>query len=57
MTDANEFLEGWFAAFYRFDGLILVLEAFFDETGSGDDDELTAVAGVRLRQTRAGSLY
>ena len=45
MTDAKEFLEGWFAAFYRFDGLILVLQAFFDETGSGENDELTAVAG------------
>ena len=45
MSDAKEFLEGWFAAFYQFDGLILVLQAFFDETGSGENDELTAVAG------------
>ena len=45
MTDAKEFLDGWFAAYYRFDGLILVLQAFFDATGSGTDEHLTAVAG------------
>jgi len=45
MTDAKEFLEGWFAALYRFDGLILVFHAYFDETGSGENDALTAVAG------------
>ena len=45
MTDAKEFLEGWFAALYRFDGLILVFHAYFDETGSGENDPLTAVAG------------
>ena len=41
---ASEFLEGWFAAFYRFDGLILVLQAFFDETLGGKGN-FTAVAG------------
>lgn len=45
MTDAKEFLGGWFAGIYRFDGLILVLHAYFDETGSGENDPLTAVAG------------
>ena len=45
MTDAKEFLEGWFAAFYRFDGLILVLHAYFDETGGSEDKDVTGVAG------------
>ena len=45
MSKASEFLEGWFAAFYRFDGLILVLQAFFDETGGHESHEIAAVAG------------
>ena len=45
MSDAKEFLEGWFAALYRFDGLIVVLQAFFDETGGHESHEVTAVAG------------
>jgi hypothetical protein len=45
MSTYADFLEGWFAAFYRFDGYVLVLEAFFDETGGTEDDAVTAVAG------------
>ena len=45
ISDSTEFLEGWFAAFYRFDGLILVLQAFFDETGGHESHDVTAVAG------------
>ena len=40
-----EFLTGWFAGLYRFDGLILVLQGYFDETGGHDTAALTAVAG------------
>ena len=45
MNNPAEFLEGWFAAFYKFDGAILVLQAFFDETGGHETHAITAVAG------------
>lgn len=45
MRYEKEFFKSWFAAFYRFDGLILMLEVFFDATGSGKDDSVLAVAG------------
>ena len=45
MRNEKEFFESWFAAFYRFEGLILMLEVFFDATGSGKNDPVLAVAG------------
>ncbi len=45
MDDSVEVLKSWFSVFYQFDGLIIVLKAFFDETGGDETKDLTAVAG------------
>ena len=45
MSNSTEFLEGYFSVLRRFDGLILVFQAFFDETGGHTSHPVTAVAG------------
>ena len=45
MTIYADFLKGWLAAFYRFDGYVLVLQALFDESGGKAADAVAAVAG------------
>ena len=45
LSSSTAFLESWLASFYQFDGLILVLEMYSDETGSADNSPMIAVGG------------